>query len=305
MNIRQFECLRAIMTTGSMTQAAERLGISQPSASSLISNLEYTLGFKLFDRVKGRLVATPEAKHFLPDVTRALDSIDLAMRQAKQIRDNRYGDLTIASYPDIAIDFLPGVMSAFLADAPDVRMRLLARRSEMMSGLLPMQEFDMAIVTQVVETRQFEIEKIQMPCVVAYCSGHAPPSQSVGPTDLQVRTACHADADPSDRDPAGGTVCPGGHALSAGFGGNADFRIGLRLHSPRRRRRSDRPDYGEPLLAGRHRNPALRPGGQPDDLPADAGRSPGFEPAADLSRSSSERIGGDLSARHRSSRLSA
>ncbi len=185
MNIRQFECLRAIMTTGSMTQAAERLGISQPSASSLISNLEYTLGFKLFDRVKGRLVATPEAKHFLPDVTRALDSIDLAMRQAKQIRDNRYGDLTIASYPDIAIDFLPGVMSAFQADAPDVRMRLLARRSEMMSGLLPMQEFDMAIVTQVVETRQFEIEKIQMPCVVAYCSGHAPPSQSVGPTDLQ------------------------------------------------------------------------------------------------------------------------
>ena len=98
MNIRQFECLRAIMTTGSMTQAAENLGISQPSASSLISNLEYRLGFKLFDRVKGRLVATPEAKHFLPDVTRALDSIDQAMRQAQQIRDNRYGDLTIASY---------------------------------------------------------------------------------------------------------------------------------------------------------------------------------------------------------------
>ena len=185
MNIRQFECLRAIMTTGSMTQAAENLGISQPSASSLISNLEYRLGFKLFDRVKGRLVATPEAKHFLPDVTRALDSIDQAMRQAQQIRDNRYGDLTIASYPNIAIDFLPAVMSAFLADSPDVRVRLLARRSEMMSGLLPMQEFDMAIVTQLAETRQFEIEKIEMPCVVAYGRGRAPVSDSVGPRDLQ------------------------------------------------------------------------------------------------------------------------
>jgi len=186
MNLRQFECLRAIMTTGSMTRAAESLGISQPSASSLISNLEHTLGFKLFDRVKGRLVATPEAKHFLPDVSRALDSIDLAVQKARQIRDNRLGDLTIAAYPDIAIDFLPKVMSAVLADKPGVRARLLARRTEMMSGLLPTQEFDMAIVSHVAETPDFDVEEISLPCVVAFHPDQAPPPGSVlGPADLQ------------------------------------------------------------------------------------------------------------------------
>lgn len=186
MNIRQFECLRAIMTTGSMTRAAESLGISQPSASSLISNLEYKLGFKLFERIKGRLVATPEAKHLLPDVTRALDGIDLAIHRAHQIRDNRVGDLTVASYPDFAIDFLPKVMSAVLADKPHVRARLLARRSEMMSGLLPAQEFDIAIVAQIVETRDFDIEEIHLPCFVAFRADAAPPPGTVlGPSDLQ------------------------------------------------------------------------------------------------------------------------
>ena len=49
-----------------MTQAAEMLDIAQPSASSLIANLEHELGFKLFQRIKGRLIATPEAHTLLP-----------------------------------------------------------------------------------------------------------------------------------------------------------------------------------------------------------------------------------------------
>lgn len=174
------------MTTGSVTQAAESLGISQPSASNLISNLERILGFRLFDRVKGRLVATPEARYFLPDVTRALDDIELAMQKAAQIRENRLGDLTIASYPDIAIDFLPKVLSTVIADRSSVQVRLLARRSEMMSGLLPTHEYDMAIVTQVADTRHLDVEELQLPCVVAFPPGQAPDEgKELGPQDLE------------------------------------------------------------------------------------------------------------------------
>ena len=111
-----------------MTQAAESLGIAQPSASSLIANLEHALGFKLFERVKGRLVATPEAKVLMPDVQRTLESVELTEHRARQIRDNRRGDLVVVSYPDIAIDFLPEALSDFLADRPSVRVHLQARR---------------------------------------------------------------------------------------------------------------------------------------------------------------------------------
>ena len=106
--------------------------------------------------------------------------------KAKQIRDNKLGDLTIASYPDIAIDFLPKVLSRLLQDDRSIHVRLLARRSEMMSGLLPTHEYDMAIVTQVAETRDLDVEEVRLSCLLAFPRGQAsglPPT--VGPADLR------------------------------------------------------------------------------------------------------------------------
>ena len=48
MNVRQLECFRAVMTSGTMTRAAELMEISQPAVSNLVASLEYEIGFKLF-----------------------------------------------------------------------------------------------------------------------------------------------------------------------------------------------------------------------------------------------------------------
>jgi DNA-binding transcriptional LysR family regulator len=174
LNIRQLECFRAIMTTGNMTQAAEMLGIAQPSASSLIANLEHSLGFELFERSKGRLIATPEARTLLPDVILSLETVELTKHRARQIKEDRRGDLSIVSYPDIAIDFLPSLLSRFLGPRPGVRVNLQARRTEMMSGLLPTHDYDLAITTRLAETRALHVQEFQIPCVAVYPKGYAP-----------------------------------------------------------------------------------------------------------------------------------
>jgi DNA-binding transcriptional LysR family regulator len=184
LNIRQLECFRAIMTTGNMTQAAEMLGIAQPSASSLIANLEHSLGFELFERSKGRLIATPEARALLPDVILSLETVELTKHRARQIKEDRRGDLSIVSYPDIAIDFLPSLLSQFLSTRPGVRVNLQARRTEMMSGLLPTHDYDLAITTRLAETRALHVQEFQIPCVAVYPKGYAPsiPTRSRSPT---------------------------------------------------------------------------------------------------------------------------
>lgn len=165
------------------------MGIAQPSASSLIANLEHALGFRLFDRVKGRLVATPEAKFLMPDVNRTLESVELTEHRARQIRDNRRGDLTIVSYPDIAIDFLPEVLSHFLSDRPTVRVHLQARRSEMMTGLLQTHDFDLAISTRLAESQTLDVQEFLVPCMIAFPRGQAPQDKPVlEPADLQSET---------------------------------------------------------------------------------------------------------------------
>ena len=61
MRLRHIEVFSAIMLTGSTSAAAKLLNISQPSVSKMLQHAERLIGFQLFKRSKGKLVATPEA----------------------------------------------------------------------------------------------------------------------------------------------------------------------------------------------------------------------------------------------------
>ena len=61
LRFRQLQAFHAIVETGTVTRAAEQLGISQPGISNLLAQLERETRFKLFERSKGRLIPTPEA----------------------------------------------------------------------------------------------------------------------------------------------------------------------------------------------------------------------------------------------------
>ena len=64
MNFRQIEAFRYVMITGTTKGAANRLFVTQPAISRMITALEAHLGFKLFNRHKGRLQPTMTAIRF-------------------------------------------------------------------------------------------------------------------------------------------------------------------------------------------------------------------------------------------------
>lgn len=172
MNVRQLECFRAVMVTGTMTRAAETLGISQPAVSNLIAALEHHVGFTLFVRRKGRLMPTPEASYFYEEVNHTLDSFERISQTAHEIRDRRKGRLVVASYPGIAIHFLPRVIASFMAVRPEVRFKLLSRSSEIVRGLIPTQTFDVGIVEVPVDHPGVKTEPLTFQCRCAVPSGH-------------------------------------------------------------------------------------------------------------------------------------
>ena len=55
MNSRQIEVFAAVMKAGTVSRAAEILGVTQPGVSRLVAELERSLGFALFDRVRNRI----------------------------------------------------------------------------------------------------------------------------------------------------------------------------------------------------------------------------------------------------------
>ena len=69
--LRDFEIFRTVMTSGSASKAAALLGISQPGVSQCLRKLETRAGLALFQRVRGRLVPTPEAQALHAEIERS------------------------------------------------------------------------------------------------------------------------------------------------------------------------------------------------------------------------------------------
>lgn len=168
MHIRQIDCFLTLMRHGTMTRAAELLGISQPAVSNTIASLEHELGFTLFVRRGGRLQATPEAKEFYPHAFRAQESVEDAGRAASEIRHGTRGNLAIAAYASMSISLLPRLVSLFTAERPHVRVRINTRPSETVRELISSQQFDLAIAELPLDypTSRMEIFKYVCECML-------------------------------------------------------------------------------------------------------------------------------------------
>ncbi len=113
MKHRQLEAFRNVMQAGTTAKAADLMCVTQPAVSRLISELEIHLSFNLFDRVKGRLVPTPEALKFFNGVERFFIGIDELEKSAKQIREQGGGALKISATPALSTGVLPKAIEEF------------------------------------------------------------------------------------------------------------------------------------------------------------------------------------------------
>lgn len=145
MRIRQIEAFRAVMETGSVTRAAEQLHVSQPAVSKLLRALADHCGFALFLRRGSRLVPTPEARLMAVEVERAFSGVERVAEVARALRERRWGQVTLAAFPALAMQFLPGALSPFLAERPDVRLSLFSRTSPRIGDLAANQQVDLGL----------------------------------------------------------------------------------------------------------------------------------------------------------------
>lgn len=124
MNFKQIEAFRAVILSGSMTAAARELNTSQPNVSRLIAQLERQIGFKLFARLSGRLLPTPEAHAFFRDVGRAFTGMDSLEKSAHAIAALGTGHLRVGTVPSMLLTLIPEAAQAFSHEFPDVSITI-------------------------------------------------------------------------------------------------------------------------------------------------------------------------------------
>jgi DNA-binding transcriptional LysR family regulator len=110
--------------------------VSQPSVSKVLSHAEQQLGYALFDRVKGKFIATPEANRLFAQVTQVNDSVGRLRQLAANLRSMEKGTIRIAATPAFGIDFLPGAIAGYRQQHSNLMFSIEILRHEELAGAL-------------------------------------------------------------------------------------------------------------------------------------------------------------------------
>lgn len=113
MRIRHIEIFHAIYTTGSITNAAKILHVSQPSVSKVLAHAEMQLGFNLFERVKGRLIPTDEAEMLFDEVDKIYQQMRSIKNTAENIKKSEYGQINLGLTPALGFNAIPSAIAKY------------------------------------------------------------------------------------------------------------------------------------------------------------------------------------------------
>ena len=172
MDVRLLEAFRLVRSTGSVTQAAASLGVTQPAVSAQIARLETEIGFALFDRSGRRLRPTAQGLAFQAEVERTLGSLSDLGRAAAQIKGGVTGSLLIAGLPIAGTALLPPVVAAFARTRPEVKVEILTRNSDVIRGMFPSRRLDLGIAELPVDPTGLVVITYRMDCVAILPEQH-------------------------------------------------------------------------------------------------------------------------------------
>jgi DNA-binding transcriptional LysR family regulator len=149
MNLRHIEIFHAVYVNGSVSAAARALNVSQPSVSKMLRHAESLLGFQLFQRTSGGLVATEDAHVMFTEVSEIQDRVYALREAGRNLRRGAGGTLRISALPSLALDALPTAVAQFLRTHENVKFDLQTVHHDDLLRKLYEREADVAIAYQV------------------------------------------------------------------------------------------------------------------------------------------------------------
>lgn len=171
LNSKQLATFKAVMLTGSMSDASKILYVSQPAVSRMIKDLESELGFTLFDRRNSRIYPTQAAHAFYREIEIHFVGLTKLTQAAEQIRIMRRGKLRIASMPALAFSAVPTILNKFLQVREQVSAVFSPHLSVELVNSVGAQQFDLGITMLPIESKEI----VFGPCYKVDCRCIAPP----------------------------------------------------------------------------------------------------------------------------------
>ncbi|MBY4596919.1 LysR substrate-binding domain-containing protein [Ottowia caeni] len=186
MNIRQLRAFCHVMETGSMSESARKLAVSQPAISKSIRLLEEALELRLFKRSGDRLYPSMEAQRLYPSAKRIFDEIQSTGDLAKRLRSSEMGTVKVAATYAIAASLLTEAIQSFHQVRPLVDLQMMALTPAEVIERVAARQLDVGFIHE--PTQNYEIEQIplcEIDIICALPKNHwLTEKEAIGPEDL-------------------------------------------------------------------------------------------------------------------------
>ncbi|MER2264588.1 LysR substrate-binding domain-containing protein [Methylobacterium oxalidis] len=143
---------RHVVEAGSITHGAERANLALAAASARIRAMEDSLGAALLVRNRQGVTPTPAGRTMLAHARTLLADIERMREEMSAYSGGTAGQIRILSNTNALTEFLPEVLSAYLARHPGVSVDIDERTSDEIVGLVAEGAADLGIVAGTVDT---------------------------------------------------------------------------------------------------------------------------------------------------------
>lgn len=116
--------LVAVAETGSLTRAADHLGVSQPTVGRQLAALEEALGVPLVRRHSRGVTLTEAAAQLLPHAQQVAAHVEALRLAARGVREAPAGTVRVSATEPVALHLLPPLIARLRAAYPDVQLEL-------------------------------------------------------------------------------------------------------------------------------------------------------------------------------------
>lgn len=131
--------------SGSLSQAARELYMTQPAVSQAIMQLEEELGVRLFTRTPRGVVLTNEGHTLLEYTNSAVSLLDAGERKLKESRDLKEGELKIGVGDTTCRYYLLPYLEQFSHSYPAIKLKIINKTTEGLCALVKSGEINFAI----------------------------------------------------------------------------------------------------------------------------------------------------------------
>lgn len=120
MPLRDLYVFSTVVRLGSMSKAAQQLGVSQPAVSGVIADLEHALGVRLLDRKRQGVEATVYGAALERRSVAAFDELKQSIKDIEFLSDSSVGEVQIGCPESISAAILHPIVEQFSTQYPRV-----------------------------------------------------------------------------------------------------------------------------------------------------------------------------------------